>query len=288
MNSEHQVLDDQQLLALYHEDVPFGDLTTTSLALEQSSGQITFSARYDMCCSGIEEAERLLQLKGLTTERYVSSGNQVKAGTLLLSGAGSSKMALALWKITQNLMEWSGGIATAASSLVNAAKQENPDIHVACTRKNTPGTKAMSLKAVRNGGATIHRCGLSESILIFAEHCQFTNAEPEELLKRARSNSPELNRTAEVDSIEQAILWAKAGVEILQLEKFSPEKVQQCKQALLALGLTPLIGAAGGINAANAAEYATSGADLLITSWPYQARPKDIQVRFHPNENPHG
>ena len=283
-------LDDQHLLALYQEDVPLGDLTTSALQLETQQGCIEFSARYDMCCCAIEEVARLLALKGLSVKVFKHSGLWVAEGTLLLSASGCSTTALACWKICQNLMEWSGGIATASYQLVEAVKQVNPKVHIACTRKNTPGTKKMSVKAVRCGGAALHRLGLSESILIFAEHCQFSTGSPAELVHRTKTYSPELNITVEVDSIESALIWSDAGVDLLQLEKFSPAQVKQCQQQLSLQASQqlskqkhlPLIAAAGGINSNNAAEYAASGADLLVTSWPYQARPKDIQVRFYP------
>lgn len=281
------VLDDQDLLALYQEDVPLGDLTTSALQLETQQGRIEFSARYDMCCCAVEEVARLLTLKGLTVEVRRHSGQWVTAGTLLLSATGNSAAALACWKITQNLMEWSGGIATASYQLVEAVKQVNPKAHIACTRKNTPGTKKMSVKAVRSGGAALHRLGLSESILIFAEHCQFSSATPAQLVSRAKAYSPELNTTVEVDSIENALRWTAAGVDLLQLEKFTPAQVKECRQQLLQQGRLPLIAAAGGVNLNNAAEYAACGADLLVTSWPYQARPKDIQVRFYPQGEMH-
>jgi molybdenum transport protein len=274
-------LDDQDLLSLYQEDVPLGDLTTSALQLGSQQGVIEFSARYDMCCCAIEEIARLLTLKGLVVNIVKHSGQWVKAGTILLSASGSSATALACWKISQNLMEWSGGIATASYQLVEAAKQVNPDSHIVCTRKNTPGTKKMSIKAIRSGGAAMHRLGLSESILIFAEHCQFSSANPEELVNQTKAYSPELNITVEVNSIQDALIWATAGVDILQLEKMSPYQIKQCREQLSEHGLTTMIAAAGGINLDNVGQYANCGADLLVTSWPYQARPKDIQVRFY-------
>lgn len=278
------VLDDRYLLDLYQEDVPMGDLTSSALLLDKPDGRIEFSARYDMCCCAVEEVARLLILKGLIVNIFKHSGKWVEAGTLLLSASGSSTSALGCWKICQNLMEWSGGIATASYQLVQAVKQVNPKVRIACTRKNTPGTKRMSIKAVRSGGATLHRLGLSESILIFAEHCQFSSASPAELVSRVKAYSPELNTTVEVGSIDKALIWAAAGIDVLQLEKFPPAQIKQCRQQLSEQGRLPLIAATGGVKLDNAADYAVCGADLLVTSWPYQARPKDIQVRFYPSD----
>jgi molybdenum transport protein len=42
----------------------------------------------------------------------------------------------------------------------------------------------------------------------------------------------------------------------------------------------PLIAAAGGVNAGNAASYAKAGADILVTSAPYWAKPLDVAVHI--------
>jgi molybdenum transport protein len=82
----------------------------------------------------------------------------------------------------------------------------------------------------------------------------------------------------EVTSVEQALALARAGAEALQLERFSVAAVAQCRVELDALDLHPLLLAAGGVTEANAAEYARAGADVLVSSAPYQAPPVDVQV----------
>ena len=75
-------------------------------------------------------------------------------------------------------------------------------------------------------------------------------------------------------------MLAKAGAEIVQVDKMSPEQVAAVSKALAALTPRPLLAAAGGINAANAAAYAAAGADLLVTSAPYCAPPRDVKVEI--------
>jgi molybdenum transport protein len=41
-----------------------------------------------------------------------------------------------------------------------------------------------------------------------------------------------------------------------------------------------VINAAGGVNSANAREYAASGADVLVTSWVYFGKPFDIKMKI--------
>jgi molybdenum transport protein len=176
-------------------------------------------------------------------------------------------------------MEWCGGIASSAGAIVTAARRGNPDAMVAGTRKNIPGNRRLAVKAFKAGGAVMHRNGLSETLLIFAEHRQFLgNEPPAETLARLHRLCPEKRVVVEVASPDEALDWADADV--LQLEKFMPEQVADTATALAARGSAAVIAAAGGINAKNAEAYTRAGARLLVTTAPHLAPPRDVQVRF--------
>jgi molybdenum transport protein len=89
----------------------------------------------------------------------------------------------------------------------------------------------------------------------------------------------------EVSTLKEASVWADAGADVLQLEKFTPEAVAACRMALEHETHTrrPLLAAAGGVRADNAAAYVAAGADFLVTSSPYTAPPRDVQVNFRSN-----
>jgi molybdenum transport protein len=94
--------------------------------------------------------------------------------------------------VAQTLVEIWSGIATAARAIVDAATAVSPDVVVACTRKNVPGTKSYAVRAVRAGGAVMHRLGLSETVLVFPEHRAFLGDEPlRETVRRLRRAAPE-------------------------------------------------------------------------------------------------
>ena len=270
------VLTDEQLLKLLHDDVPFGDLTTELLLTADKPVQITFAARQDMTVCCVEEAARLFELCGVTSELLVSSGHSVTKGSVLLKATGRTDALFAVWKVTQILVEWASGVASATRALVDAAGS----VPVACTRKQTPGTKALSVKAVKAGGGVIHRLGLSETILLFAEHRQFLAETPAAILQRLKTQAPEHRRVVEVHDLDDARLWAKAGAEVLQMDKFSLEDVRACAAFCRENNLSVILAAAGGVNAKNAADYVAAGAGLLVTSAPYHTEPKDVQVTF--------
>lgn len=270
-----RVLTDEAIAELLNDDAPYGDLTTSLLVTERPIN-IEFSARYDMTLCGVEEAARMFKLKAAIVDVSHYSGETVKAGTPILHAEGPSSVLFMVWKAAQVLVEWMSGIATAAKTMVDGAA----GLPIACTRKQAPGTKALSVKAIRCGGAVMHRLGLSESILVFAEHRQFIELAPEQVVARLRARAPEHKSVFEAHNLDDALLWARAGVDVLQLDKFSPEEIRTCKNALEQEHLATYLAAAGGVNMGNVSEYADSGADLLVTSAPYYAKPKDVQVDF--------
>jgi molybdenum transport protein len=270
-------LSDAELVQLLNDDVPCGDLTTETSGIGQQPARLEFRARQDMVVCAIEEAARMFALSGARVEVHVHSGQPVGKNELLLEASGNAQVLHRAWKTSQVLVEWASGISSATAAIVKAATP----VAVACTRKNVPGTKAMSAKAVRAGGATMHRLGLSETLLLFAEHRLYLNETPAATVAKFKRVEPEKKLVVEVADVEEALVWAQAGADVLQLEKFTPEAVAECRSVLGSAGLHTLLAAAGGVRADNASAYVCAGADLLVSSAPYTAFPKDVQVNFY-------
>lgn len=277
------VLSDHEIHLLLAEDVPFGDLTTESLGIAARHGEIRFFARDPMVVCGVEEAARMFQLCGAAATPKLASGMQAEPETLLLEAEGPAGALHRGWKTAQTLMEWCGGMASRAADIVAAARRGSPDALVACTRKNVPGNRRLAVKACKAGGAVMHRNGLSETLLIFAEHRQFLRDEtPAETVRRLHRLCPEKRVVVEVATTDEALAWAEADV--LQLEKFAPEQVSDVVEQLAARGSSAVVAAAGGISPRNAEAYARAGARLLVTTAPHVAPPRDVQVRFSSND----
>ncbi len=277
------VLDDATLLGYLKEDAPYGDLTTRSLGLDDTVARMRFHARGGMTVCGVEESARLLELIGATARPACVSGDRVPAAGAILDAEGAAGPLMLGWKVAQTLMEWASGVATATRALVDTARAANPNVVVACTRKAVPGTRPLSAKAILSGGASLHRAGLSDTLLLFPEHRNLDGgsggggdalARQIAALKRA---CPERSVVVEVKDIAEALEAARHGADVLQLEKFDPAQVAELARSL-PNGTRAKIAAAGGINPANAAAYARSGAEILVTSWPYYATPADVKV----------
>jgi molybdenum transport protein len=273
------VLSANQIEKLLGEDVPYGDLTSEALGICDARGHIRFAARSAMTVAAIEEAHAMLALAGVEARLEAVSGQAVEAGATLLTGHGPAGGVLRAWKVAQTLVEIWSGVASATRRLVVAAQAARPGIVVACTRKNVPGTKALAVAAVKAGGGVMHRLGLSETVLVFPEHRVFRPGDDLAALARAlKARVPEKKLVIEVNSVAEGVAAAAAGFEVIQMEKFAPGAVAALAAGMTRLEPRPVLAAAGGINPDNAADYVRAGADVLVTSWPYTARPSDVAV----------
>lgn len=271
-------LSDHELDTLLRDDAPCGDATTWALGIGRQPGRMDFRARQAMTLCGVEEARRMGELRGLAAggpER--ESGEFLAAGETILSLAGEAAGLHLVWKTAQTLVEYLSGIASSAADIVSAARAVDPAAAVVCTRKNFPGTKAAAIKAVLCAGASPHRLGLSETLLVFPEHRAFLGGEaPAATVARLRRQWPERAVVVEVAGEDEALTWAAAGADIVQLEKLPPAAVDRIARAIS--GSSARLAVAGGVNAQNAADYVRAGAGILVTSAPYFAGPRDVAV----------
>ena len=140
----------------------------------------------------------------------------------------------------------------------------------------------MSIKAIMAGGAYPHRVGLSETILIFEEHIKLIGGLNVllEKIPEIKLSSLEKKVSVEAHNHEAGIKLVKAGVDIIQVDKFKCEALK--KFVAEAKGINPklVVVAAGNIRQDNVAEYAATGVDLLATSSLYFGKPADIKAEI--------
>lgn len=271
-----------ELDALLAEDTPHGDLTTEASGIADQAAIMRFSARDAQVVAGIEIACGLIELAGGTVARHARDGEAVTPGTALLVAEGPAGALHRAWKTAQTTMELLSGIASAAREVVTAAASAGP-VPVACTRKTFPGARRFQLGAIRLGGCIAHRTGLSETVLLFAEHRAFLGAETlAQTVARLRRVCPEKKLVIEVADPDEAVAAVRAGFDVIQMEKFTVAQVAETAARTRPLAPTLVLASAGGISPANAADHVRAGADMLVTSWPYTARPRDVQVVLGP------
>lgn len=266
------------------EDIGCLDLTTHALALAERPARIIFAARHPILAAGGEEAAAVLRTAGASSVSAVPDGRALAAGESLLSASGPARALFAGWKVAQNLLEYACGVATRTHDLVARARAVQPDIMVYTTRKTIPGSRALAVRAILAGGAYPHRLGLAETVLVFPQHLAFLGgvAGLVARLPSLRRALLEKKIVVEVDTLADAEALAQAGVDIVQFDKVSADRLRDIVPNLRAHAPTLKILAAGGIDAGTIAAFAATGVDGLVTSAPYVGTPADIRVTLSP------
>lgn len=269
---------DETIEKFIREDIPYIDLTTLVLDIGKEKGSIKFASREDAIISGTEEIIRIFQKLNIEVKSYLPSGTAVVPGQIILQGEGYVESLHMAWKLSSNILEYCSGIATRTRNLIDAAKSINPKIELFTTRKIFPGTKELSIKSAMAGGAYPHRLGLSETILIFKQHMNFLGGVDGVVSKieDIKSKVCEKKIMVEVDCLEDAIKFSKAGVDGIQLDKIPPKELEIMVKEIKNIDNRITAIGTGGINCNNAKEYAETGIDGISTTWVYYGKPVDI------------
>jgi molybdenum transport protein len=275
-------ISDETINRFIKEDVPYIDLTTLVLGISGQKGKIQFFSREDAILSGTEEVARIFNKLNINVIKNCATGSLIKKNEVFLEGEGTAENLHISWKISQNILDYSSGIATKTRTLVDKVHNINPNISVITTRKNIPGTKELAIKAVIAGGGFPHRLGLSETILVFKQHLNFLGGinRLNEILRKIKSKACEKKVIVEVENLEDALLLCRNGVDGIQFDKIPYDILKKNVDILKNINPSMVILAAGGINENNIEDYAKTAIDAIVTTSVSYAKPIDIGCKI--------
>jgi len=154
------------------------------------------------------------------------------------------------------------GVATATASLVAAAK--GTKARIVCTRKTTPGLRALEKYAVRAGGGGNHRFGLDDAVLIKDNHIALAG-DIRTAIERAKAHVGHLVKIeVEVDALAQLEQVLALGVDAVLLDNMT---VEDLRRAVAMTGSRAITEASGRITAETARAIAATGVDLISAGW---------------------
>ena len=245
-----------KLLDTLREDDPFWDLT--SVIVPNEYGEACVRVKEDCVVAGMEEVAELLRLLGLEFTVLGGDGNVAKAGDCVLIIRGQKPDLLKVERVVLNVLMRASGIATMTRRILERARNVNPRVRVAATRKTTPFLRYLEKKAVAIGGGDPHRFSLSDAVLIKDNHIRAVGS-LEKAIILARERSPfTVKIEVEVETVEDAIKAAELWVDIIMLDNMKPSDVAKVHEELMRRGLRDriILEASGGINEDNVIEYA--------------------------------
>jgi nicotinate-nucleotide pyrophosphorylase (carboxylating) len=251
-----------------------GDLTSDAVLPEDLPAEAMVVARSAGRVAGLEVALSAFGIldPSLRIEIHSRDGRDAAAGEVLARVRGSARSILSAERTALNILGRLCGIATLTRDLVAVVTPHGAQ--VVCTRKTTPGLRALEKYAVRAGGGSNHRFGLDDAVLIKDNHRALAGG-LRIAVERARRGVGHLVKIeVEVDSLEQLREALELGVDAVLLDNMSVDMLREAVGMVRGMaGGRALTEASGGIRPDTAAAIAATGVDLLSVGWLTHSAP---------------
>jgi nicotinate-nucleotide pyrophosphorylase (carboxylating) len=268
---------DALLLAALREDAPWGDRTTDALGLT-GNGSGIFLAKEPLVACGLPAALRVFFLTdpSCACEALVPEGADVPAGTAIGKVSGPFPALLLAERTALNLLQRLCGVATRTREAVREVA--GTGARICDTRKTTPLLRHLEKYAVRAGGGTNHRMGLSDGVLIKDNHIAAAGSIGG-AVRRARERAGHLWKVeVEVTSLEGFREAVAAGADAILLDNMGDGEMAQAVRERPA-GI--LLEASGNMTADRLARVAALGVDLIsMGALTHSARACDISLEL--------
>jgi nicotinate-nucleotide pyrophosphorylase (carboxylating) len=241
-----------------------GDLTTDTVVPADATARARFVARHPGRVAGLTVALSAFRLldPALSIETLIPDGDDVSPGDTLAVVFGLARPILSAERTALNLLGRLCGIATATRGLVQAV--EGCKARITCTRKTTPGLRALEKEAVRLGGGSNHRFGLDDAVLIKDNHL-IAGGGIQAAVARARAGLGHMVKIeVEVDTLAQLEELIPLGVDAVLLDNMPPETLSRAVRMVDGRMLTE---ASGNINAKTVRAVAETGVDMISVGW---------------------
>ncbi|WP_374251718.1 carboxylating nicotinate-nucleotide diphosphorylase [Xanthobacter sp.] len=247
-----------------------GDITTDAVVPAGHISRLVLAARQDGVVAGLDCARLAFRLLNpdVRFTPVVADGSRVAPGTVLAEVEGPSRALLTGERTGLNLACRLSGIATATASLADAVAGHKAQI--VCTRKTTPGLRALEKYAVRAGGGANHRFGLDDAVLVKDNHVAISGSVAE-AVRRVRARAGHMVKIeVEVDTLAQLEELLTLGADAVLLDNMTPATLAE---AVRMVGGRMLTEASGRVNRETAPAIAASGVDLISVGWLTHSAP---------------
>ncbi|PZV34428.1 carboxylating nicotinate-nucleotide diphosphorylase [Mesorhizobium kowhaii] len=247
-----------------------GDVSSDAIVPSESHATTVLAARQQGIVAGLDLAMLAFSLIDQNVEMTVerADGSEVSQGEIIATVSGPARAILTAERTALNFLCHLSGIATATASIVNAIRGHKAKI--VCTRKTTPGLRAVEKYAVRAGGGANHRFGLDDAILIKDNHIAIAGG-IRTAIERARVSVGHLVKIeVEVDTLAQLEETLALTPDAVLLDNMSVDELRKAVAMVAGRAITE---ASGRIAALTAPAIAATGIDLISIGWLTHSAP---------------
>jgi len=245
---------------LTSEAVVPGELEAGGVIVARGPGRLCGMVTADATFRAVDETVEFEALK--------RDGDDLDRGDQIARVHGRARSLLAAERTALNFLSHLSGIATATRELVRCI--EGSRAQVTCTRKTTPGLRALEKYAVRTGGGRNHRFGLDDAILIKDNHLTVAGDVGAAVQKARTAAGHTVKVEVEVEDLPQLEEALAAGADIVLLDNMPVAELGEAVARCRGRAVTE---ASGGIDADTIAEVAATGVDLISVGWITHSAP---------------
>jgi nicotinate-nucleotide pyrophosphorylase (carboxylating) len=261
------------------EDLGWGDVTTEATVPAEQRGRGVILAKGACVIAGMDvAAETFRQLDpAVLFSMRRQDGSRCGAGETVAEVRGSAAAMLTAERTALNFLQRLCGIATLTRQYVDAAAG---GITILDTRKTTPTLRALEKYAVRAGGATNHRGGLDDGILIKDNHVRLAGSVGE-AVRRMTAVDPDMPIEVEAQSLSDVDAAIAAGADIILLDNLPLEQIREAVRRIAGRAKVEI---SGGVTLERIRELARTGADYVsIGALTHSAPAADLSFEIEPD-----
>jgi nicotinate-nucleotide pyrophosphorylase (carboxylating) len=246
------------------EDVGDGDVTTAATVPEGARGRALITQKAPGVIYGLDVATETFRAldPALAVERLASEG-QWRDGGPVLQIEGSARAILTAERTALNFVQRLSGVATTTARYVRTLADLERAPVILDTRKTTPGLRALEKAAVAAGGATNHRFGLFDAILIKENHAALAGGVGE-AVRKAHAHAPDLPLEVECRTLAEVDEALEAGAGIREFRILLDNmSIAQMSEAVERVAGRAGLEASGGVTLETLRDIASTGVNFI-------------------------
>lgn len=204
-----------------------GDITTAAVVSDTARASGVIAARQPGVVAGTDCALAAFRLvdPAVQVALHHGDGSRIAAGAVIATVSGPARAVLTGERVALNFLCQLSGVATATAGLVDAARGHRA--RITCTRKTTPGLRALEKQAVRAGGGISHRFGLDDGVLIKDNHIVAAGGVTVAIERARRAVGHMVKIEVEVETLAELKEALAAGVDAVMLDNMAPPMLRE-------------------------------------------------------------
>jgi len=250
-----------KLLQFLEEDVLPEDVTSKIVRGIKCKAYI--KAKDEGLLAGVKFLKPLYEYFNIKFEG-MDDGSLFRKGDIIITLEGDAETILAIERLSLNLLSRLSAIATTTKKMVESAREVNPNVIIAGTRKTTPGLRIFEKYAIEIGGGDPHRYNLSDMVLIKDNHISLIGSVREAVTLAKKITSFTKKIEVEVSDLKSALEAYEAGADAILLDNMSPKEVEEIVSLLKD---KVILEASGRITPENVKDYAKTGVNIISSGY---------------------